>query len=336
MFTIHRGTNISHWLSQSNRRGEERQAWFLEEDVKQIAAWGFDHLRLPIDEEQMWDEAGQPEPAAFELLDQALDWAKRAGLRVIVDLHILRSHHFNQGTPPTLYTDPAEAQRFADLWRKLSQHLRSRSTDWVAYELLNEPVAKDPEDWNRVSHQALAAVREEEPGRQVVLGSNWFQVTDMFDRLAVPADPNLILSFHFYNPMLITHHQASWWRDGAWYAGPIQYPGTPVSDEAMAKLTAEEQQKLAKLNGHFDAAAMEAALVKPLAVKARTGLPLYCGEFGVLDTVPAPIRARWYRDFMAVLAKHGIAFANWDYRGRFGLADGQRQATGVAPWLLGQ
>ncbi|MEO0334669.1 MAG: hypothetical protein AAF223_23850, partial [Bacteroidota bacterium] len=27
-FTLHKGTNISHWLSQSGRRGAERQAFF--------------------------------------------------------------------------------------------------------------------------------------------------------------------------------------------------------------------------------------------------------------------------------------------------------------------
>jgi endoglucanase len=51
MFEIRRGTNISHWLSQSRARGAERRAWFTEDDVQRIAGWGFDHIRLPIDEE---------------------------------------------------------------------------------------------------------------------------------------------------------------------------------------------------------------------------------------------------------------------------------------------
>ena len=58
-FTVKRGTNISHWLSQSNQRGQARKTFFTAEDVKRIAGWGFDHIRLPIDEEQMWDDHGQ-------------------------------------------------------------------------------------------------------------------------------------------------------------------------------------------------------------------------------------------------------------------------------------
>lgn len=53
-FKVFRGTNIAHWLSQSDARGTERDQFFTKTDVDSIAAMGFDHVRLPIDEEQMW------------------------------------------------------------------------------------------------------------------------------------------------------------------------------------------------------------------------------------------------------------------------------------------
>jgi len=74
-FEIRRGVNISHWLSQSGRRGEERRGWFTEKDVKLIASLGFDHIGLPVDEEQLWDGAGKKEAEAFELLYKAIGWA---------------------------------------------------------------------------------------------------------------------------------------------------------------------------------------------------------------------------------------------------------------------
>lgn len=91
-FTIQRGTNISHGLSQSKRRSGERRAWFTQQDVRLLAERGFDHLRIPVDEEQLWDADGRPESEAFDLFDAALNWAEAAGMRAIVDLHILRSH----------------------------------------------------------------------------------------------------------------------------------------------------------------------------------------------------------------------------------------------------
>ena len=67
-FTVSRGTNIAHWLSQSGARGAEREAFFTKADVDSIAAMGFDHIRLPIDEEQMWDEQGARHDDAFQLM----------------------------------------------------------------------------------------------------------------------------------------------------------------------------------------------------------------------------------------------------------------------------
>ena len=123
-FEVHRGTNISHWLSQSKQRGQARVAWFTEDDVRYIAGLGFDHIRLPIDEVQMWDAEGKAEAEAFDLLQSAIGWCKSAGLRVIVDLHILRSHYFNDKTgEPALFSDPVELARFVDLWRDLSARL---------------------------------------------------------------------------------------------------------------------------------------------------------------------------------------------------------------------
>lgn len=332
-FTLKRGTNISHWLSQSNQRGEARRAWFTQKDVQYIAGLGFDHIRLPIDEEQMWDEAGNPHQEAFDLLDSALDWCEQTGLRVVVDLHILRSHYFNDRDEPRLYRDPAEQQKFCNLWRSLSTHLHNRPTDLVAYELLNEAVARNHQDWNRVAMMAFATVRELEPQRTIVLGSNRFGSHDTFDALAVPDDSHCILTYHYYHPMLITHYRAGWWEGGV-YDGPIHYPGWQVAPEDVARLDPELQAKMQHWNRPFDRSTMVADLAKPLAVRERTGLPLYCGEFGVYYRTPQPLRLAWYRDIIQTLKEYDIAWANWDYKGQFGIITPDGQDTGIAQVLL--
>jgi len=316
-FTIQRGTNISHWLSQSKRRGAERRAWFTQPDVKRLADLGLDHLRIPIDEEQMWDEAGNPEPEAFDLLQAALDWCADVGLRAIVDLHILRSHYFLD-TSPKLYTDPAEAERFAALWQSLSEQLHERPVDWVAYELLNEAVAPDPADWNRVAMMGYRAIREQEPERVIVLGSNKFCMPETFDQLEVPDDKHLLLTFHFYFPLLVTHYTAGWMPSGA-YVGPIHYPGPAILPEDMAVVEEPLASHLRELNIPYDRERMRAELRKPLAVREQTGHPLYCGEFGCYHHTPQPLRVAWFRDFIEVLREYQIAWATWDYKGNFGL-----------------
>jgi endoglucanase len=335
-FRIRRGTNISHWLSQSTRRGAEREAWFTQKDVAFIRSLGFDHIRLPVDEVQLWAEDGRQDDEAFRLLNAALDWCEDAGLRVIVDLHILRSHYFNDANVPALFTNPREAAKFVELWLELSHHLQFRDKEQVAYELLNEAVAANPDDWNRVANAAFSAVREVEPDRVIVLGSNWFNQAHTFDKLRVPDDRKTILTFHFYHPTLVTHHQAGWVRETGWYKGPVHYPGTPITQADLHQvIEPDKRAALEKENAAYDRAAMVRELAKPLAVSKRTGLPLYCGEFGCLSTVPQPTRLAWYRDLISVLAEHHIAWANWDYKGSFGIIMKDGQDTGILPALLG-
>ncbi|MEK7477376.1 MAG: hypothetical protein AAB152_17280 [Candidatus Coatesbacteria bacterium] len=58
----------------------------------------------------------------------------------------------------------------------------------------------------------------------------------------------------------------------------------------------------------------------------RTGLPLYCGEFGVRrDGAPVEVRARWTRDVRTILEEAGIPWALWSYHSGFDLFDGANQ-----------
>ena len=347
-FDLRRGTNISHWLSQSTRRGQERKDWFQEVDVMRIADMGFDHVRLPFDEEQLWDEQGNLDPESLDLMEAAIDWCERADLRIVLDLHILRSHHFIHTEEPPLFTDPEEAQRFAGLWRDISDRMKQRPNDRVAYELLNESVAEDSDDWNRVSRTAYDAIRSLEPERTVVLGSNRWNSPDTFDQLEVPADdPNLILTFHFYKPSVVTHYTAPWTPIGR-YDGPIRYPGALVPqdrvDEVRAVIAqkgrdrnlseAEIERRVNETLDQYDRAAMIRDISEPLAVREDTGLPLYCGEFGCYQRCPQDIRAAWYKDIISVFGRFNIAWANWDYKGGFGIINPEGEDTGIAKFLL--
>jgi endoglucanase len=320
-----KGTNLAHWLSQTRRTGEERRDFITEKDIAYIAGLGFDHVRLPLDEQQMWDEDGNRDEDAFAIMRHAIDWSLEHGLLVVIDLHILRSHYFDAAEKP-LWTETAAQDQFIDLWTDLSSALHEYPTDKVAYELMNEPVADDPADWNKVLARAFAAVREREPERTMVIGSNRWQSADTFDELVVPDDDHIILSFHFYEPFLLTHDAAPWTAFKN-YTGPVHYPGVILSQAEFDALT-EDQQAIASdwVGREFNRQILESMMEKPLRRAKELNLPLYCGEYGVYMAAPMPDRLRWYRDMLAIFDKNSISSANWNYKSdEFGLVglDGQ-------------
>lgn len=323
-FTVKKGTNIAHWLSQSQARGIERKSFFTRDDVDSIAAMGFDHIRLPIDEEQMWNEKGERNDEAFQLMTSCINWCMEKKLRVIVDLHILRSHHFNAEVKP-LWTDPAEQEKFYSLWRDLSKALINYPNSMVAYELMNEAVADDPELWNNLIANAVQVIRKTEPERTIVIGSNKWQQVQTFDVLKIPAnDANILLSFHFYEPFLLTHWNASWTQQKG-YTGPVHYPDTILTQSEFNILSEEMKPIVAgKVGKVYNKSWILEQWQKPILKARELGLPLYCGEFGIITGPPQEDMLRWYQDMIDLFEENGIGYANWNYKsGSFGLVDGK-------------
>ena len=319
-FDVYTGTNIAHWLSQSQTRGEERKKFFTRSDVIAIAAMGFDHIRLPIDEVQMWDDDGNRHEDAFDLMLNCIDWCSDNKLKVIIDLHILRSHYFNAKEKP-LWTDVKEQEKFYDLWRDLSSSLHQFPNNLVAYELMNEAVADDPEEWNDLLGRAMEVIRQLEPKRTIVIGSNRWQSVNTFDELKIPEnDPHILLSFHFYEPMVLTHYLASW-TEFKEYQGPAHYPGNLIGEEEYNALP-DEMKPVAKrwVDVEFNKEIILQMWKKPILIAKELGLPLYCGEFGVYGKAPGEDRIRWYQDMVELFNENGIGYANWNYKSNnFGL-----------------
>ena len=326
-FQIHRGVNLSHWLSQ-NFGWSPKATFITEKDIAFIRSIGYDHVRIPIDEAEMWTTDGRPIEESFGYLTNCLDWCAKYKLRAIVDLHILRAHYFNagnEGLKITLWSDPAAQENFIKLWRQLSARLKKYPVDQVAYELMNEPVAPDPEDWNRLIAKAVQAIRRLEPNRVLVIGANRWQTPNNVPLLKVPPnDRNIILSLHTYAPLFFTHHLADWtaFKD---YTGPVHYPGRVadgrdldhwVSASTNASAASGE---VAEAREVFNRQKFQ-EILQPAMDKARElKLPLYCGEFGCLPHVDRAERMRYYSDIISVFEENQIAWCNWEYKGDFGL-----------------
>jgi endoglucanase len=326
-FRIQRGTNVSHWLSQSEERGEARRLHIQEDDFARLDSLGFDFVRLPIDEVQFWDEDGQKLPEAWQLMTNAIHWAEKHHLRTIVDLHIIRSHYFNavnegDGSANTLFTSEKAQQDLINMWYQLSDVLKGYSNDSVAYEFMNEPVADDHEQWNKLVAKVHTALREREPQRTLVIGSNMWQSYETIKYLKVPeGDKNIILSFHYYNPMILTHRGA-WWTPIGRYTGKIDYPGIMVSKEeyeaAPDSLKPELEQYLTQ---EWNIDRLRADFKDAIDAAKKYGLQLFCGEWGVYEPVDRQLAYKWTKDMLTVFNENNIAWTTWCYDADFGFWD---------------
>jgi len=324
-FLIKKGVNLSHWLSQ-NFGWSPKATFITERDIKFIDSIGYDHVRIPIDEQEMWDDNGKPIEESFNYLTQCLDWSAKYNLRAIVDLHIIRSHYFNaanEGGANTLWTDTNAQNTFLKLWTEISYRLKKYPVNMVAYELMNEPVAENPNDWNKLIGKAVNTIRALEPNRVIIIGSNMWQIPQTFPFLKVPVnDKNIILSTHTYSPMHFTHHLANWVSFKN-YTGPVHYPGQVVTEADYKKYVDKSDSVFIKaMQGSqevYNKQKLADELLPAIRKAKELNLQLYCGEFGCLPHVERTDRLNYYNDIVSVFNENNIAYCNWEYKGDFGI-----------------
>lgn len=284
-----RGVNLGNMLEAPPNAG-----WGIAVDhawLPIIRAAGFDSIRLPV----RWSAYAEAGPAAklspeiFSKVDGILTAAEKAGLRVVLNVH-----HFDE-----LDLDPARhGPRLVAIWEQLGRHYKGRG-DWLYFELNNEPHEKlAAEPWNELIPKVLAAVRIHHPLRPVIIGpANWNNLSAL-PTLKLPQDPNLIVTFHYYNPFEFTHQGATWTT--AKVRDIQDRPWTPGTNELAAV-----RKDFAKVSDWA----------------RQNGRPIYLGEFGAYQNAPMESRVRWTTAIRAEAEARGYAWAYWEFGAGFGAFD---------------
>lgn len=261
-------------------------------DMADIAAAGFETIRLPV----RWSahtDMSPPyaiSPLWMARVDEVVEQARAAGLRVI-----LNDHHYDQ----LFITPETERARFVAIWQQVAEHFQD-ADDMVWFELLNEPHNQiDDSNLLSILEPALAAVRVTNPTRPIVVGGKDWSGIDSLQTLELPDDPNLIATFHYYDPFAFTHQGASWPDD------PPPLGATFGSAE--------------------DRAALANAVRKARNYMARTGRPLFMGEYGAYDPIPMDQRAAYYEAVSTAFREADIDGCIWGYTNSFAFRD---QMTG--------
>ena len=252
---------------------------------------GFDSVRLPV----KWSaHAAAKAPYTidadfFKRVDHLLDQAEKAKLNVV-----LNAHHYYE-----LDADPdAHAGRWVGLWGQIAARYQKRPAS-VYFELDNEPHDKlDDKKWNALLPKGLAAVRETNPTRPVVVGPAFWNGIWALPKLVLPDDPNLIVTVHCYSPFEFTHQGAEW--------------GDPKVKAIKDRKWTGSDDEVKALRKELDQAAEWAKANKR---------PVYLGEFGAYEKAPAESRAKWTAAMVREAEARGFSWAYWEFGAGFGVYD---------------
>ena len=332
-FEIKNGVNISEWLLEGSQHN-----LFTRADAEYIAGLGFDHIRIPICEWQMFEQTGTTtpgaiKPATWALLKKGLEWCAEFNMRAIVDLHRLQVYP----------TDAVTRERFYNVWREISAELKKYPVGLVAYEILNEPGflsnANNYKEWNDLSTACFNVIRGLEPNRMIMLGSAGANGVWESQYLSVPNDPNVMITVHFYRPFLFTHYNASWITKGANWTFPVHYPGETIAsgDQAKAKTeTGRNDDVITEYYTKLDDSNVINQLFHPDLERAKfgeiksksssTGKKVWIGEYGCISNAPHADKVQWYKDLYKIFERNNMARCHWEYRHHsrndgFGLRD---------------
>jgi aryl-phospho-beta-D-glucosidase BglC (GH1 family) len=319
------GFNLGGWISQYPAYDHQHfQTFITAEDIKRIAEWGMDHVRLPVDYPVLEDESqpGNYRDSGFEYIESCLESCQANGLRVILDLHKAPGFSFAQLDEASLFNSPEMQDRFLDLWTAIARRFEGHMEDMLAFELLNEIVLPDSGPWNMLVKRAVERIRALDPERLILVGSNFFNSADELQNLDVIDDPNILYTFHFYLPMTITHQRAPWVQPVFEYNRQLEYPGQEADgfEEIAEKYPGLRFEQ--EVGVPFDKEYLRAMLQPALDFSQRIGQPVYCGEFGVYEQASMSTRLNWTRDVVALLDEFQIGHAYWTYKDLdFGILD---------------
>jgi endoglucanase len=325
IFHFKKGINLGVWFTNASLSRIERDTFYTIKEIQFIKSKGLDHVRLPINDEVLWDSSGNINTVNFDLLKQKISLLNQLDLNVILDLHRLKVHYYNAaafGTKNSIWTDTISQKIYLSRWQELSKQLKSIPTNKLAYELLNEPVAPKCSQWNQLLRKAIQVIRQQEKERVIFVGSNRWQSVNTFDSLEVPSnDHNLILTFHFYEPFLLTHVKAKWEKFSSINFIP-QYPGITVDKEQMNSVPDSMLKYFIPFNKYYSIDSLKKLVLKAVLKSKKLSLKIYCGEWGVMQQAPSSSASKWLSDMVSIFNEYSIPWAYWQWKASdFGITD---------------
>jgi endoglucanase len=270
-----------------------------DDDFLIIAKAGFNTVRIPVRWSTHTGSAPQYsiDPVFMTRVKRVVDLARAAGLNII-----LNSHHFEE-----IHSDPSAAHiaKLAAMWGQIATTFATAPTTNLWFEIENEPHDKfNDSNLLKVLTPALLEIRKTNPDRPVIIGGEFWSGINSLKSLALPDDPNIVPTFHYYDPFEFTHQGATW-------VNPSPKMGRKYGIDR-------------------DAANLKADVQKVRDYIAKTGKTPFIGEFGANAPIPLYERVKYQMTVQRAFSDLGIGMCAWGFTNTFPLYDSDKKQ-----WLPG-
>jgi endoglucanase len=308
-----RGVNVTEWF-QVGSPGQIQFTRFTKHDFENIKSLGCDVVRLPINLHSM--TSGSPsytlDPLYVAFLDSVINWCEDLRLYLMID-----NHTFD----PNVNTSPDIGNILTKVWSQTAGHLKDRS-DYILYEILNEPHGITTAQWGAIQGQVISAIREKDTKHTIVVGGSGYNSYNELAGLPVYTDNNLLYTFHFYDPFMFTHQGASWTVPSMEPLAGVPFPYNsatmPACPTSLKGTWIENSLNSYPSDGTVD----RVKQLIDIAINFRNSrnVNIFCGEFGVYIPNSANTdRTYWYGAVRQYFENNNIPWTIWDYKGSFGL-----------------
>jgi len=180
---------------------EYRRRYITESDIQLIQHAGLNSVRIPLHYKFFL-----PGSEGFEILNPALDWCRRAGVWVVLDMHCAPGGQTGTNIDdswgyPWLYESAKDQELICEIWRGLAERYRDEAIV-IGYDLLNEPIPHFPqlrkydERLEPLYQRIARAIREVDPNHAIFLEAAQWDTN--FKVFGPPFDANVVYEFHKY------------------------------------------------------------------------------------------------------------------------------------------
>lgn len=204
-----------------------------ERDFERVRAMGMNSIRFYLNYKtfESDEQPGVYLKDGFDWLDRNVDWARKHGVYLVLNMHVPPGGYQSLGKGKALWSDAKEQERFIALWKAIAERYRGEPAV-AGFDILNEPVVSESIDqWKDLAERTIQAIRTVNPEHVVfvervnAIDGDWRENENRnFFRVS---DPNVVYEFHFYKPFHFTHQSAPW---VGFAAANQRYPDEKVAE----------------------------------------------------------------------------------------------------------